>query len=59
VPSWQSELKKAIKTKNRRGKKPHFFVMSLGGFVSKKVLIMFLNSPCYETPKNAIKKKTI
>jgi hypothetical protein len=24
----------------------------------KKVFVVFLNSPCYETPKNAIKIKT-
>jgi hypothetical protein len=39
--------------KKTAGKKTTFFVMSPDGFFlkEKKVFIVFLNSPCYETPK--------
>jgi hypothetical protein len=45
--------------KKTEEKKTYFFVMSPGGFVSWKTIIMFLNSPCYETPKNAIQKNRL
>jgi hypothetical protein len=46
------------KRKKTEEKNPAFFVMSPGGlFRGKK--IVFLNSPCYETPKKRLKNKSI
>jgi hypothetical protein len=33
--------------------------MSPDGFFREKVFFVFLNSPCYETPKKRLKKKSI
>jgi hypothetical protein len=45
------------KTKKTEEKKTAFFVMSPDGhFFGKKVFFVFLNSPCYETPKKRLKK---
>jgi hypothetical protein len=45
-------------TDNRGGetKKTTFFVMSPDGFSRKKFFFVFLNSPCYETPKKRVEK---
>jgi hypothetical protein len=45
--------------KNRRKKKAAFFVMSPEGFFQEKVFPVFLNSPCYETPKKRLKKNRL
>jgi hypothetical protein len=56
------DKKKSNKTtegekKKTEEKKAAFFVMSRDGLFRKKVFFVFLNSPCYETPKkNALKK---
>jgi hypothetical protein len=46
---------RGIKKKTEE-KKAAFFVMSRDGLFRKKVFFVFLNSPCYETPKNRLKK---
>jgi hypothetical protein len=50
---------RVTKKKKRRKKKPHFFVMSPDGFFREKVFFVFLNSPCHETPKKRLLKKSI
>jgi hypothetical protein len=42
--------------KKNGGKKSHIFCDEPRWTSSKKVLIAFLNSPCYETPKTRLKK---
>jgi hypothetical protein len=42
---------------NKNGrKKATFFVMSPDGIFRKTIFLVFLNSPCYETPKKRVKK---
>jgi hypothetical protein len=40
--------------KQLEGKKAAFFVMSPDGLFRQKVFFVFLNSPCYETPKKRL-----
>jgi hypothetical protein len=55
----KNRTKKSKEEKKRtEEKKAAFFVMSPDDF-SKKVFSVFLNSPCYETPKKRLKTKAI
>jgi hypothetical protein len=47
-----------VKKKKTEEKKAAFFVMSPDGFFREKVFFVFLNSPCHETPKKRLKKKS-
>jgi hypothetical protein len=51
-----NRAKQPREKKKKRRKKGHIFCDEPRWTVSKKTIIVFLNSPCYETPKNAIKK---
>jgi hypothetical protein len=42
------------KKKKTEEKKAAFFVMSPDGFFREKSFFVFLNSPCYETPKKRL-----
>jgi hypothetical protein len=55
------DLKKSSKTteeekKKTEGKKAAFFCDEPRWIFRRKGFVVFLNSPCYETPKNVIKK---
>jgi hypothetical protein len=51
----RGKKKSSKTTEGGGGGKAAFFVMSPDGFF-RNIFIVFLNSPCYETPKNAVKK---
>jgi hypothetical protein len=55
----QKRDKKKNRTKQPREKKAAFFAMSPDGFFRKFCFFVLLNSPCYETPKKRLKKKSI